>query len=116
INRNIMVKLLEKVGATVKCTVNGKEGLEVFKASPLNTYSCILMDIKMPVMDGLTTALRIRQLEREDAKTIAIIAVSANAFDTDVKASLNSGMNAHLAKPFEPFKLYETILKYIKAK
>ena len=116
INRNIMVKLLEKVGATVKCTINGKEGLEVFKASPLNTYSCILMDIKMPVMDGLTTALRIRQLEREDAKTIAIIAVSANAFDTDVKASLNSGMNAHLAKPFEPFKLYETILKYIKAK
>jgi CheY-like chemotaxis protein len=71
------------------------------------------MDIRMPVMSGLTATKRIRSMERDDAAAIPIIAMTANAFSQDVQASLDAGMNAHLSKPIEPKLLYSTISKFI---
>jgi CheY-like chemotaxis protein len=72
------------------------------------------MDVRMPVMDGLTASKTIRELNHPDAKTIPIIAMTANAFDEDVQRSLQAGMNAHLSKPVEPERLYETLGKLIR--
>ena len=71
------------------------------------------MDMRMPEMDGLTATRMIRGLDREDAKTIPIIALTANAFDEDVQRSLQSGLNAHLTKPIEPELLFETLEMYL---
>jgi CheY-like chemotaxis protein len=72
------------------------------------------MDVRMPVMDGLTASKATRELDRPDAKAIPIIAMTANAFDEDVQRSLQAGMNAHLSKPVEPERLYETLGKLIR--
>ena len=88
---------------------NGKIAVELFENSAPDTYSAILMDIRMPEMDGLEAAAAIRALDREDAKRIPIIALTANAFDEDVQRSLQAGMNAHLSKPVEPEHLYQTL-------
>ncbi len=109
LNTLIAEKLLEKVGCRVETAANGKLGIERFAASRPGDYAAILMDIRMPEMDGLEATQAIRSLDRPDAKTIPIIAMSANAFEEDVKTSLDAGMNAHLAKPIEPRKLYETL-------
>lgn len=88
---------------------NGQIALDMFKNSEDNYYDVVLMDVRMPVMNGLETAAAIRALSREDAKTVPIIALTANAFDEDVQRSLQSGMNAHLSKPVEPAHLYQTM-------
>ena len=88
---------------------NGKIVVEMFNASSPGTYSAVLMDIRMPVMDGLEAAEAIRALDRPDAKKIPSIALRANAFDEDVQRSLQAGMNAHLSKPVEPDHLYRTL-------
>lgn len=108
---NIMVAthLLESKKAMVDVAENGKLGLEKFRSSPVGYYDAILMDIRMPVMDGLTAAATIRRLHRKDAQFIPIIAMTANAFDEDVKKSLAAGMVAHLAKPIDPPLLYRTL-------
>ena len=76
-------------------------------------YDAVLMDVRMPVMDGLTATREIRALDRPDAKNVPIIAMTANVFDEDVERSLQAGMNAHLSKPIEPEKLYETMARLI---
>ena len=114
LNTEIARRLLEKEGVQVTCAKNGKEALEKFKQTQPNLWDVILMDIRMPVMDGLQAARAIRALDREDAKTIPMIAMTANAFEEDVQASREAGMNAHLAKPIEPQRLYETILSFLK--
>jgi CheY-like chemotaxis protein len=81
--------------------VNGKVALEMFEKSTSGIYTAILMDVRMPVMDGLEATAAIRALDREDAKKIPIIALTANAFDEDVQLSTQAGMNAHLSKPIE---------------
>jgi CheY-like chemotaxis protein len=81
----------------------------MFRDSEPGAYSAILMDIRMPVMDGLEATATIRALDREDAKRIPIIALTANAFDEDVQRSLQAGMNAHLTKPIEPNILYQVL-------
>ena len=89
----------------------------MFSASQPGYYDAILMDLRMPVMDGHTAAREIRRLERPDAKTVPILALTANALDTDIKQSIASGMNAHLAKPTDSDLLYSTLKKFIgKAK
>ena len=74
------------------------------------------MDVRMPVMDGLSATRAIRDLDRPDAKDVPIIAMTANAFDDDVQRSLQAGMTAHLSKPVEPDRLYETLTKLLKKK
>ena len=93
---------------------NGKVVVEMFDKSPLNYYDAILMDVRMPVMDGLQATEEIRKLNRADAKTVPIIAMTANAFDEDVQRSLQAGMNAHLSKPVEPEHMYHTLQEFIK--
>ncbi len=114
LNTQIAKKLLEKKGVTVTHAENGQRALAAFKAAQEEDYDAILMDIRMPVMDGLAATRAIRKLDRRDAKTIPIIAMTANAFHEDREQSLNAGMNDHLAKPIEPEKLYRTLEHYMK--
>ena len=88
---------------------NGRIAVELFGKSAPGHYDAILMDMRMPEMDGLEATRTIRALEREDAKKIPIIALTANAFDEDVQQSMQAGLNAHLAKPVEPDVLFETL-------
>ena len=83
--------------------------VEMFAKSGIGSYAAILMDVRMPEMDGLEATATIRALDREDAKRIPIIALTANAFDEDVQRSLQAGMNAHLTKPIEPNILYQVL-------
>ena len=92
---------------------NGKEALEIFQNSKLNEYDVIIMDVMMPVMDGLEATKAIRMLEREDAKKIPIIAMTANAFEEDRKACLDAGMDEHIGKPIDIPLLKRTITKAI---
>ena len=100
---------MEKKGFIVNHASNGKVAFEIFRDSTLNEYDIILMDIRMPIMDGLESTKLIRGLEREDAKTIPIIAMTANVFKDDIQKSKGVGMNAHLAKPMEPTKLVQLL-------
>ena len=92
---------------------NGRIVVEMFEKSAPGYYDAILMDVRMPEMDGLEAASAIRALDRPDAKIIPIIALTANAFDEDVQRSLQAGMNAHLSKPVEPDHLYQTVEELI---
>lgn len=114
INTQIIVQILERVGIEVVTAENGKIGVELFEASVEGTFDAVLLDIRMPVMDGLETARVLRRLNRTDATQIPIIAMTANAFSEDIKASREAGMNAHLSKPIEPSKLYETLQQLMK--
>lgn len=114
INEIIATELLAKKGVQVESAMNGKLGVEKLEASPKGYYDAVLMDIRMPVMDGLTAAREIRGLARADAAVIPIIAMTANAFDDDVNGSFEAGMNAHVAKPIDPEKLYATLIGAIE--
>lgn len=113
INAEIMKEIVSVKGAKIDHAENGKRALEMFLASEINHYAAILMDVRMPEMDGLEAAERIRIQDRPDAATIPIIALTANAFDEDVERSLQAGMNAHLSKPVEPERLYRTLEELI---
>lgn len=113
VNAEIMVMVLEMREMQVEIAENGRIALEKFSSSEPGYYDAILMDMRMPEMDGLEATRRIRDLDREDAKKIPIIALTANAFDEDVQRSLQVGMNAHLSKPVEPEKLYQTLEEFI---
>ncbi len=114
VNAEIMMMVLQMREMEVDHAENGKLALEMFANSPENYYDAILMDMRMPEMDGLEATQKIRALKRPDAKTIPIIALTANAFDEDVQRSLQAGLNAHLSKPVEPDVLFETLENMIK--
>ncbi len=114
INAEIMMELLQMKDIEAECAENGKIAVEMFEKSKMNYYDAILMDVRMPVMNGLEATSMIRKLDREDAKTIPIIAMTANAFEEDVQRSLQAGMNAHLSKPIEIERLYETLEELLK--
>ena len=101
INAEIMIDTLELENIMVDHAENGSAAVEMFRRSAVGTYSAILMDVRMPVMDGLEATAAIRAMKRRDAKTIPIIALTANAFDEDVQRSMQAGMSAHLSKPVE---------------
>ena len=101
LNAEILMDLLEMENIKADHAENGKAAVEMFEQSTSGIYSAILMDVRMPVMDGLEATKAIRALDREDAKRIPIIALTANAFDEDVQLSLQAGMNAHISKPVE---------------
>ena len=109
LNMEITRILLEGYGIKVKEAYNGQEAVSCMKESSQGEYDLILMDIMMPVMDGLEATRRIREMDREYCKTIPIVAMSANAFDDDVRRSIASGMNAHLSKPVDVRKLEKTL-------
>ena len=113
INAEIMKEIIMSREAEIDYAENGRIALEMFRDSPAGYYDAILMDVRMPEMDGLEAAAAIRALDRRDAKLIPIIALTANAFDEDVQSSLQSGMNAHLSKPVEPEYLYQTLEELI---
>ena len=112
LNQEIITALLENQGAHVELASNGTQTLEAFEIHPAGTYDVILMDIMMPVMDGLEATRHIRALERSDAKTIPIIALTANAFNEDVQKSKQAGMNAHLTKPIDLEKMVSTFAHF----
>jgi CheY-like chemotaxis protein len=116
INAEIACSLLGLHHCQVDVAENGATAIETFAGSPVGRYDAILMDVRMPVMDGLEAARTIRAMKRSDAKTIPILAMTANAFQDDVQASLDSGMNAHLAKPIEPAILYEALDRWISGR
>ena len=113
INAEIMKQIVTMRQAEVDHATNGKVVLEMFEQSPAGHYDAILMDVRMPEMDGLEATRAIRALDRPDAQTIPIIALTANAFDEDVQRSLQAGMNAHLSKPVDPEHLYQTLEELI---
>ena len=102
INTEVAVMLLENKGFFVETAENGLRAMELYSKSPEGYYDAILMDIRMPLMDS-----------NSDAAYIPIIAMTANAFDEDIEKSKVAGMNAHLAKPIDPDRLYQTLYKFI---
>ena len=112
LNMEIAQFVLESAGAVLSRAMNGKEALECFQASAPGTFDVILMDVMMPAMDGFEATRAIRALDREDAKTIPIIAMTANAFAEDRKRAFEAGMNEHLAKPLESRQMKEVIAAY----
>ena len=113
INAEIMKQVLLMREVTIDHAENGNIVLEMFKGSPVGHYDAILMDVRMPEMDGLEAAAAIRALDRQDAKTIPIIALTANAFDEDVQKKKKKKMDAHLSKPVDPDRLYQTLEELI---
>lgn len=109
INCEIVQYMLEDAGATVVTAENGKIAVDIFASSEEDSFDCILMDLMMPVMGGLEATRVIRSLNRADANTIPIIALSANAFEEDVKKSIEAGMNEHLTKPVDICCLFNVI-------
>lgn len=114
LNMEIAEFMLQDLGAEVKKAWNGQEAVDRFSASEPGEYDVILMDIMMPVLNGLDAAKKIRRLEREDAKTTPIIAMSANAFSEDIASSLEAGMNAHISKPINTDKLIKMLNQYCR--
>jgi signal transduction histidine kinase len=113
INREIVNALLEDTGAVIECAVNGLQAVELVAETP-EKYDFIFMDIHMPVLDGYEATQRIRKLPHPIAAKIPIVALTANAFDEDVKKAKDSGMNDHLAKPIDIDKLFQKINQYIR--
>ena len=109
VNAEIMMMVLSMREMEADLAENGQSAVELFAAHEPGYYSAILMDMRMPVMDGLEASRVIRAMNREDAKTIPIIALTANAFDEDVQRSMQAGLNAHLSKPVEPEALFRTL-------
>ncbi len=116
LNREIANMLLGYEGAEVEEAVNGQEAVDKFAAAEDGHYDIVFMDIMMPVMNGLEAARQIRALDRPDAKTTLIIAMSANAFQDDVERCLEAGMDAHCAKPFEISRVKKTIWQLMQAR
>jgi CheY-like chemotaxis protein len=109
INAEIMMMVLQGRDMVTDLAENGRIAVEKFAASEPGFYDAVLMDMRMPEMDGLEATRTIRAMDRPDAKRVPIIALTANAFDEDVQRSLQAGLNAHLSKPVQPENLYETL-------
>ena len=115
LNRQIAVYLLEDAGAQVVQVRDGREAVETFAASKPGELDAVLMDVMMPVMDGLDATRAIRAMERPDA-ALPIIAMTANLFDEDVAACLRAGMDGHIPKPLDAAQMLRTIVECIRRK
>ena len=113
INMEIAHAILEEEHLDIVEAKNGKEALEIFRNSKMGEYDFIIMDVMMPVMDGLEATKAIRGLEREDGRKIPIIAMTANAFEEDRKACLDAGMDEHIGKPIDIPLLKSAIIKML---
>jgi CheY-like chemotaxis protein len=110
-NAEIVADLLELEGTESERAENGQRALTMFGDSEPFYYDAILMDLRMPIMDGLEATERIRALDREDAKIVPIIALTANAFETDMRAAMEAGMDEYLTKPIDTMAMYATLQK-----
>jgi CheY-like chemotaxis protein len=115
INRIIVLEQLKKTNLTIDEADDGDAAVEKFSASPVGFYNIIFMDVQMPRMNGYEASRAIRALDRPDAATVTIVAMTANAFREDVEEAIRSGMNDHLAKPLQPNKLMDTLIKYLNS-
>ena len=113
-NAEIAIEIIEMTGAKVDWARNGKEAVEMVKASAEGYYGIIFMDIQMPIMDGYEATIAIRALDRADVRTMPIIALTANAFAEDAVKAKNAGMNEHMTKPMEFAKLEKLLIKYFE--
>ena len=114
VNAEIMIMMLSMREIQAELAENGRIAVEKFEEHEEGYYDAVLMDMRMPEMDGLEATRRIRAMNRLDAKNIPIIALTANAFDEDVQNSMQAGLNAHLSKPVEPEALFKTLEELIK--
>lgn len=114
LNMEIAKFMLEQLGMTVTMAWNGQEAVERFKESEESGFDLVMMDVMMPVMNGLDATRQIRHLERKDAGTVPIFAMTANAFPDDIQQSRDAGMNAHLSKPLQKEEILETIMCYVR--
>ena len=113
LNREIAEVLLTSTGAVIDSVCNGLQCVEKFTGSPEGYYDLILMDIQMPQMNGYTATQKIRELSRSDARTVPILAMTADAFSEDIEAAMAVGMNAHLAKPLDINLVIRTISRFL---
>ena len=113
LNQEIVTALLEENGMIVEIADNGEMGIEKFKNSQTGYYDMILMDIRMPIMNGYVATKNIRRLERDDAATVPIIAMTADAFGDDIAKCLSAGMNGHISKPIDTEKMIEVMSNLI---
>ena len=113
VNQMVVGEILKRKGATVVFADDGKIALDLFLQNTPHTYAAILMDIQMPNLNGYEAAKAIRSSNKEDAKTIPIIAVTADAFVSDVSKALSVGMNEHIAKPIDSEELYNILMKFL---
>ena len=114
LNREIADFILENEGIEVTNAIDGKQAVDLFADSAPGYFDVVLMDVMMPVMDGLEAAKRIRAMERPDAGTVPIFAMTANAFSDDVRLSREAGMNEHLSKPLDSKLLIEKLQQYLR--
>ena len=113
LNTEVADWILQQAGIEVENAADGQEAIQVFARSKPYHYDAVLMDIRMPHMDGLEAARRIRSMSRPDAGKVPIIAMTADAFEEDRQRSLQAGMNAHITKPLSPEILYRTLLRFM---
>lgn len=112
LNLDIVQEVLKERGLTVTGAANGQIAVDLFESSPPGTFDAILMDMHMPVLDGVTATRQIRAMERADAKKIPILALTANDFEEDVRLTREAGMNGHLTKPFDMEKIFSALARY----
>ncbi|MFR7650473.1 MAG: response regulator, partial [Eggerthella lenta] len=116
LNAEIAVALLDMQGVEARRAANGREAVDMFEASEPGAFDFVLMDVKMPLLDGLEAAIEIRALDREDARTVPIIALTANTFQEDREDAAAAGMDGFIPKPFDAQQLYETLRSYLPRK
>ena len=114
LNREIILRILEESGLAVDVAGDGQQALDAFEQRSPGFYDVILMDVRMPIMDGLEATRRIRALQRSDAKTVTIIAMTAEAFEENRRETIAAGMNEHLSKPIDSQLLLQTLYRYMK--
>ena len=112
LNRDIMQEVLKERGLVVTEAADGQIAVDLFGSSPPGTFDVILMDMHMPVLDGLEATRQIRAMKRGDAKTIPILALTANDFEEDIRLTKEAGMNDHLTKPFDMDKIFAALAVY----
>ena len=115
LNLEIAQSIMEDEEVEVITAMNGREAVDAFANNPPGTFDAIIMDIMMPVMDGITATKTIRGMDRDDAKTIPIIAMTANAYEEDIRNTHEAGMNVHLSKPIDVELLFKTLSRFYVA-
>lgn len=113
LNLDIIQEVLKERGLTVTGAANGQIAVDLFSGNPPGTFDVILMDMHMPVLDGVTATRQIRAMERADAKSIPILALTANDFEEDIRCTREAGMNDHLTKPFDMEKIFSALAQYV---